>query len=223
VVRGLLRWVFRLLVAAAILFGLLLLLWRFAPPVSTLMLGRYASGEPVDRRFVPLAEISPYLRAAVIASEDGQFCRHHGVDWGALREVLNDEDGPSRGASTITMQVAKNLFLWPSRSAVRKGVEIPMAMIVDFAWSKPQVLQTYLNIAEWGDGIFGAEAAARRYFNKPASALTPPEAALLAAALPNPKIRNTGRPSALQRRLALRVQHRMARLGPYLDCVKRTG
>ena len=217
------RWTYRILLGAAILFVGLLVAWRFAPPVSTLMLARYVTGEAVERRFVPLAQIAPTLQSAVIASEDGQFCRHHGVDWGALREVLKDEDGPSRGASTITMQLVKNLFLWPSRSAIRKGLEIPMALVLDFAWDKQHVLEAYLNIAEWGDGLFGAEAAARRYFNKPAASLTPAEAALLAAALPNPRLRNPARPSPVQKRLAQRVQHRMARLGGFLDCIRQPG
>ena len=220
---ALLRWAFLIVVGAALLFAALIVAWLFTPPVSTLMLARYITGESVDRRFVPLSAIAPSLQAAVIASEDGQFCRHHGVDWGALREVLKDEDGPSRGASTITMQVVKNLFLWSSRSAIRKGLEIPMALVLDVAWGKQHVLESYLNIAEWGQGLFGAEAAARRYFNKPAAALTPAEAALLAAALPNPRVRDTARPGALQKRIALRVQHRMARLGGFLDCVRRPG
>jgi monofunctional biosynthetic peptidoglycan transglycosylase len=219
-IRALLRWTFRLFLVLGLLFAGLLVLWRFAHPVSTLMLVRYATGEPVDRQFKPLRDISPALQAAVVGSEDGQFCRHHGVDWGALREVLSDEDGPTRGASTIPMQVIKNLFLWPSRSTVRKGLEIPMALVLDFVWTKQHVLQTYLNIAEWGDGVFGAEAAAQHYFRKSAAALTASEAALLATSLPNPKLRNAARPSPSQRRLASHVQHRMARMGPYLDCLR---
>ena len=111
----------------------------------------------------------------MIASEDSLFCRHHGVDWGALQEVIDeaDEDGPSRGASTITMQTAKNVFLWPWRSAIRKGLEIPIAMFIDSLWGKRRVLEVYFNIAEWGDGIFGAEAAAQHYFHKSAKQLTP--------------------------------------------------
>ena len=106
-----------------------------------------------------------------------------------------DEDGPSRGASTITMQTAKNLFLWPWRSAIRKAIEIPLALFIDFAWPKRRVLEVYLNIAEWGDGLFGAEAAAQHYFQKSAKRLSLQEAALLASALPNPHLRDPAHPS----------------------------
>jgi monofunctional biosynthetic peptidoglycan transglycosylase len=221
VFRALMRWSIYLAVAGAVIFLLLLALWRFVPPISTLMLGRIASFETMDRQWVPLSRISPHLAASVIASEDGQFCRHRGVDWGAMREVLDDAGsfGPARGASTLAMQTAKNLFLWPSRSIVRKGLEIPMALAVDFAWGKPRVLEVYLNIAEWGDGLFGAQAAARRYFNKDAKDLTASEAALLAAALPNPKARNPARPTARQRNLAAIVVRRAVKVRPYLDCL----
>jgi monofunctional biosynthetic peptidoglycan transglycosylase len=224
-VRGLqrlMRWLFWLCTGLVALFLGLIALWRFEPPVSTLMIGRYASLRPVERRFVPLTQISPYLQAAAVTSEDAQFCRHRGVDWGALREVLSDRDGPSRGASTIPMQLAKNLFLWPSRSVLRKGLEIPMALALDLSWDKRRILEAYLNVAEWGDGLFGAEAAARYYFGKAAAALTPAEAALLAAALPNPILRNPARPSTGHRRLAQRLQARIARFGDHLACL-RTG
>ena len=224
-VRGLqrlMRWLFWLCTGLVALFLGLIALWRFEPPVSTLMIGRYASLRPVERRFVPLTQISPYLQAAVVTSEDAQFCRHRGVDWGALREVLSDRDGPSRGASTIPMQLAKNLFLWPSRSVLRKGLEIPMALALDLFWDKRRILEAYLNVAEWGDGLFGAEAAARYYFGKAAAALTPAEATLLAAALPNPILRNPARPSTGHRRLAQRLQARIARFGDHLACL-RTG
>jgi monofunctional biosynthetic peptidoglycan transglycosylase len=220
-IRVLMRWCFRLIVALVLVFVGLLLLWRFAPPVSTLMLARYVVGDPVDRQFRPLEEISPHLQASVIASEDGQFCRHRGVDWGALREVLSNEDGPDRGASTIPMQVVKNLFLWPSKSVLRKALEIPMAMIIDVVWGRRHVLETYLNIAEWGEGLYGAEAAARHYFRKPAAQLTAAEAALLATSLPNPHLRNAAHPGPVQRRLARLVERRVGRMGAFLDCLPR--
>ena len=144
---------------------------------------------------MPLEQISHHLVASVIASEDAGFCRHRGVDWGALREQLTAEDGPARGASTLAMQTAKNLFLWPGASYVRKGLEIPLALTLDAAWGKRRMLEVYLNIAEWGPGIFGAEAAARRYFGKSAARLNAREAALLATALPNPWLRNPAKPT----------------------------
>lgn len=187
------------------------LLYKFVPPVSTLMLARWATLRPFERIPVPLEAIAPSLPTAVIASEDARFCAHAGVDWGALREVIEDadDDGPSRGASTIGMQTAKNLFLWPGRSYVRKALELPIALYLDLVWGKRRVMEVYLNLAEWGEGVFGAEAAARRYFGKSARALTRGEAALLAAALPNPMLRNPSRPSLRHRALANRLLARM--------------
>jgi monofunctional biosynthetic peptidoglycan transglycosylase len=143
------------------------------------------------------------------------------VDWEALREVIEEagEDGPSRGASTITMQTVKNVFLWPGRSMIRKGIEIPLATVVDFVWSKERVMEVYLNVAEWGPGVFGAEAAARRHFRKSASELTAREAALLAAALPNPLRRDPGRPGPGLLRLAGTVMAKAAAVDPWLDCL----
>ncbi len=181
------------------------------PPVSTLMLGRWLTGQPVLRDVAPLDRISPYLPRAVMASEDARFCLHRGVDWDALRLVLDDsdEDGPNRGASTLSMQTAKNLFLWPSRSYIRKALEIPTALFVDLLWGKERMIEIYLNVAEWGDGVFGAEAAARRHFGKSARDLTRREAALLATSLPNPRLRDPARPSSRQRALAATVMARM--------------
>ncbi len=219
--RRALRWLLGLAVAVLIVVIGLMAVWRFAPPISTLMAARYLTGRPVLRVWAPLPQISSNLVAALIASEDGQFCRHHGVDWGALREVLDDadENGPSRGASTLTMQVAKNLFLWPSRSAIRKALEIPLALGLDRFWGKPRVLEVYLNIAEWGDGLFGAEAAARHYFRKPASDLTPREAALLVSALPNPALRNPAQPGPMQRRVVGVIERRAARQALWRACI----
>ena len=141
-------------------------LYTVVRPVSTLMLARMIEGKSYQRVYAPLRTIAPPALAAVIASEDASFCDNGGVDWGALREVLSGagEHGPSRGASTITMQTAKNLFLWPGRSTIRKGVEIGMALVLGEAWSKARTLEIYLNIAEWGDGIYGIEAAAAALF-----------------------------------------------------------
>ncbi len=189
-------------------------------PVSTLMLARWATGRPVDRRWVPLSAVSPKLVASVILSEDGQFCHEHGVDFGALREVIAGGDGaPSRGASTLTMQVAKNLFLWPGRSYLRKGLEIPLAVLLDGLWGKRKVLEAYLNVAEWGDGVFGIEAAAQRDFHEPASALTARQAALLATALPNPVLRSVVQPSRKHRQLARRILDMQPIAGPHVACV----
>lgn len=205
--------------AALALAGLVMGL--FAPLPSTLMLWRHATGQTVDRVWTGLDSMSPELLRAVIAAEDQRFCAHRGVDWGALGEVLADEGGPRRGASTITMQTVKNLYLWHGRSALRKGLELPLALAADLVWSKRRTLELYLNVAEFGEGLFGAEAASRRYFGKGAAALSRREAAQLAAALPNPGLRNPGAPSRRARTNALAIQQRSSALGDLADCVLR--
>ena len=195
----------------AIVLSLLLLPYLVAPfyrvghPVSTLMAWRWLMGAPVQRQWVDLTAMSPYLPRTVVASEDAKFCSHHGIDWGALREVMDDaEEGEvTRGGSTITQQAAKNLFLWPGRRVVRKALEIPLAMWLDLVLGKQRVLEIYLNIAELGpSGQFGAGAGAAYAFGKPASELSPREAALLAATLPNPIKRSARNPRPGVRRLA---------------------
>lgn len=207
-------------VMAVVLVLILALVYRAVTPPSTLMLGRWLTLRTVERDAVDLPGIAPSLVQAVIASEDQLFCRHAGVDWDALRKVMGDEDGPTRGASTITMQTVKNVFLWPGRSYLRKALEIPLALGVDAVWGKRRTLEIYLNVAEWGDGLFGAEAAARHWFGKAARDLTRGEAALLAAALPNPAAFDPGRPSRQLRARAARVQSRMAGIGPLTECVR---
>jgi monofunctional biosynthetic peptidoglycan transglycosylase len=159
----------------------------------------------MSRQWIDLGAMSPSLPRSVVASEDAKFCRHHGIDWGALREVIDDaEDGEvTRGGSTITQQVAKNLFLWPGRSVLRKALEFPLALWIDLVLPKTRVLEIYLNIAEFGpSGQFGAQAGAVYAFGHPASALSPREAALLAAILPNPVRRSARNPGPGVRRLA---------------------
>jgi monofunctional biosynthetic peptidoglycan transglycosylase len=211
-IRAAARWVFRGAVALAVAFFALVALYASVDPVSTLMVARKVEGRPYERFPVRLGDVSPAAVAAVVASEDATFCVNDGVDWGALHEVLaaGGEAGPSRGASTLTMQTAKNLFLWPGRSAVRKGLEIPMALVLGKLWPKRRVIEIYLSIAEWGDGIFGIEAAARRYFHKSAKALDAREGALLATALPNPHKRDPARPTLFQRRRAAEIMVRAA-------------
>ncbi len=206
------------LLALPVLLLVAIPLYAFVPVPSTLMLGRWLTLQPVERRWVPLAEISPHLIRAVIAAEDQRYCSHRGVDWVELNAVMEDEDGPSRGASTLTMQTAKNVFLWPGRSYVRKALEIPLALAIDRAWGKPRVIEVYLNVAEWGEGLYGAEAAAQRSFGKPAARLSPAEAARLAAALPNPLLRDPARPSRGLQAGAARIQRRVGQIGPLGDC-----
>ncbi len=218
--RFALKWVLRAAFALCGVLAMLLALYRFEPAVSTLMLARWATGRSVERIWVPLDRISANLPRAVMVSEDGGFCRDAGVDWGALREAMSEHSAHPRGASTLHMQTAKNLFLWPSRWVVRKAIEIPLALLLNVVWPKRRVIEIYLNIAEWGDGIFGAEAAARHYFKKSAADLSPREAALLAAALPNPLHRNPAAPSAIQSRIAAIIMARSRASGDRLDCVR---
>jgi monofunctional biosynthetic peptidoglycan transglycosylase len=194
-----------ILLAALLLPYLLTPLYRAGHPVSTLMAWRWLTGAPVSRQWIDLGAISPSLPRSVVASEDAKFCSHHGIDWDALRNVIDDaEDGEvARGGSTITQQVAKNLFLWPGRSVVRKALEFPLALWIDWVLPKQRILEIYLNIAELGpSGQFGAEAGSAYAFGRPASGLSPREAALLAAILPNPVRRSARSPGPGVRRLA---------------------
>lgn len=188
----------------------LTLAYAVLPAISTPMLGRLVTGQGVERVWTPMDAISPELARAVVSSEDARFCAHAGVDWEALSSQLErlEEGERPRGASTITMQLAKNLFLWPGRSYVRKGLEIPLALWLDLVLSKRRILELYLNVAEWGEGVFGAEAAARRHFGKSADKLTRTEAARLATALPNPIARNPASPSRGHARHARTIRER---------------
>jgi len=194
-----------------ILLVVLLLPYLLAPfyraghPVSALMAWRWLKGAPVSRQWIDFKAISPVLPRSVVGSEDAKFCSHRGVDWGALQGAIEDhEEGEvSGGGSTITQQVAKNLFLWPGRSVVRKGLEIPLALWIDFVLPKQRILEIYLNIAELGpSGQFGAEAGSNYAFGHSAATLSPREAALLAAILPNPVRRSARNPGPGVRRLA---------------------
>nr|WP_313901554.1 monofunctional biosynthetic peptidoglycan transglycosylase [Methylobacterium sp. J-076] len=199
----------------------LALVYSAVTPPSTLMLGRWLTLQPVERQAVPLARMAPSLPLAVLTSEDQRFCLDHGVDFGALRDAVDDEDSPSRGASTIAMQTVKNVFLWPGRSYLRKAIEIPLALALDTLWGKRRMMEIYLNVAEWGDGIYGAQAASRHWFRKDAADLTRGEAALLAAVLPNPILRSAGRPSPGVRRRAAQIQGMMGRTEGLAGCLRR--
>jgi monofunctional biosynthetic peptidoglycan transglycosylase len=177
---------------------------RFVPPLgSTLMAQRWVEARAAGRSFrlhydwVPLSRISPSLRAAVVASEDQRFYQHGGFDWKSMQEAFGDwrEGRKLRGASTISQQVAKNLFLWPDRNFVRKGLEAWLTLWIEWLWPKQRILEVYLNVVELGDGVFGVEAASRRYFGRSAASLDRSEAALLAASLPSPRRSNVAHPS----------------------------
>jgi monofunctional glycosyltransferase len=202
---------------------LLVPLYRVIDPVSTLMIARWAMGKRVQRTVVPLSQIAPALPRTVIASEDGRFCRHRGIDWAELRAAIEEADelSEARGGSTITQQAIKNLFLWPGRSYVRKALELPLAAWIELVLPKRRIMEIYLNIAEWGpNGEFGVEAGARAAFNKSARQLSAGEAALLAAVLPNPRRRSARQPGPAVRRIAGIVQGRAARVASLDDCLR---
>ncbi|WP_295811906.1 monofunctional biosynthetic peptidoglycan transglycosylase [uncultured Nitratireductor sp.] len=225
--RGWLGWIFRRLVFALVVLALipvaLTLLYR-APvvhPVSTLMLRDLATFTGYDRRWRSLDEMGALIQYSVVMSEDGQFCAHEGIDWAALNLVISDalSGERARGASTIPMQTVKNLYLWQGRSFVRKGLELPLAVYLDLLLSKRRILEIYLNIAEWGPNIYGAEAAAQHYFGRSAAELTRRQAALLTVALPNPLERNPAKPSRGLNRLAANIEQRARRAGGYVGCL----
>ena len=224
--RRLRRLVLWTLLAALLLPAALLLLFRYVPvPVTPLMIIRLVEGEQLHKEWVPLAQIAPALRQAVVASEDNLFCEHAGFDWTALREVLDElrAGGRPRGASTITMQTAKNLFLWPDRSLLRKGLEAWLTPQIELLWSKQRILEVYLNIVEMGPGIYGAQAAAQRHFGKQAADLGRLDASLLAAVLPNPRSWSAGAPTDYIIGRARTIRTRIDQLGPMLACTEISG
>ena len=211
-------------IALTVLAAIPIAIFRFVdPPGSMLMFAQSLGGQTVDQRWVPLSQVSPFLVRAVIASEDNQFCRHYGIDLREMEAAMEKADQAgdeiARGGSTITMQVAKNLLLWNSRSYLRKAIEIPLAVGIELMWPKERIMEVYLNIAEWGPGVFGAEAAAQYHFRKPASRLSEREAALLAVGLPNPLVRVPSRPGPNVLRLASVVERRARLVGSRAACV----
>ena len=177
----------------------LVILYRDLPvPVTPLMLERLLGGAWIHKTWEPLDRISPALVRAVMAGEDGKFCSHDGFDWAAVGNAWKQyrRGRGILGASTISMQTAKNLFLWPARSWLRKGLEVYFTGLLELAWSKRRIMEAYLNVVEWGPGVYGAEAAARFHFQKSAANLTGLEAARLAAVLPNPRRWSASRPSS---------------------------
>jgi monofunctional biosynthetic peptidoglycan transglycosylase len=199
----------------------LIAVFRFVnPPFSMLMAQQWLTGTPIDKQWVPLARISPNLTRAVIVAEDGRFCQHWGIDFiEAANAIRRASDGYPRGASTITMQVAKNLFLLPVKSYLRKIVEIPLTFAIELAWPKRRILEVYLNIVELGPGIFGAEAASQAHFGRSAAGLSTRQAAQLAVSLPNPIVRDAGAPGPRTAHRASVIQARAARTREASACV----
>jgi len=184
------------------------------PPITWLMLLRVVQGEGLHKDWEPLDDISPELIRAVIAAEDTRFCEHRGFDWVEIGNAIEEwrRGEGLRGASTITNQTARNVFLWPSRDIVRKALEGYFSVLIELMWRKERIVEVYLNVAEWGPGIYGAEAAALRYFGKPAADLTRREASLMAAVLPNPREWSPASPGSYTQNYAARIRTRMTQL-----------
>ncbi len=210
-------------IAAFAYFLVLIVAYSFVdPPISSLMAERRLSGVAIKQSWVPIETISRHVPTAVITAEDASYCKHWGVDWRSVRLAWRRIEKGRRpaGASTIPMQTVKNLFLWPGRSYFRKALEVPLSYIASLVWSKRRLMEIYLNIAEWGPGVFGIEEAARYHFRKSAARLNAREAALLAASLPNPHVFKAGRPGPRTYRVANLVAKRMRYAGRLISCVK---
>jgi monofunctional biosynthetic peptidoglycan transglycosylase len=186
------------------------------PPPNVLMLSRAVAGDGLDYRWRSLDRISPRLVQAVIASEDARFCAHDGFDFDAIEKAMQANEraearGSSRrrGASTLSQQTAKNVFLWPGRDWIRKGAEAGYTLLIETVWTKRRIVEVYLNVAEWAPGVYGAEAASQHWFGKSAEDLTANEAARLAAVLPSPRRYSASSPGPYVRRRAARIQAAM--------------
>lgn len=222
VFRGFQKWLVRTLLILVLVPLLLVLLLRFVDPsVWMWQLQRDINppaGYPAQSQhdWVPLEQISPVMQLAVIASEDQTFPSHWGLDLNSILDAFkaNQDGGRVRGASTLTQQTAKNLFLWPVKSYLRKGVEAGLALLMEGVWNKPRILEVYLNIVEFGPGIYGVEAASQAYFHKSAKRLSATEAARLAAVLPNPYRLSAAQPSEYVWQRVQWIQHQMRLLGP---------
>ena len=208
------------------LWFLQLLVFRFLPlPTTPHLLGRRVVGHPVSQEWVSLERISPEMVRAVIASEDARYCAHWGVDWSAMKIVWREfrEKQRIRGGSTISMQTTKNAYLWLGRSPIRKALELLMVPSVDRVWGKRRVMEVYLNLIEFGEGIYGVQAAAAHHFRTRASSLSRAQASRLAAVMPAPRDWSASRPSRFIRRRARSIEIRMERLGKRADCVLGDG
>jgi monofunctional biosynthetic peptidoglycan transglycosylase len=228
--RGVVGRLFRWALILVLIFGLVgpvvvVAIYRFAPPPMTyLMVERMFEGHGFDRRWVPLSRISPQLVRSVIGAEDAKFCEHHGFDFNAIQKAMahnganTSGNGPGkiRGGSTISQQTAKNVFLWPRRDWIRKGLETWFTVLIEGIWGKPRIMEVYLNSIEWGPGIYGAEAAAQANFHMSAAQLSPAQAARLAAIIPKPLAWKAARPGPY-------IQKRGGHIAAAAGTVRRDG
>lgn len=226
VARKIFRKIFRIIRFAVFFFFIstifVTIVYRFVrPPVTPLQLIRVAEqiadGEKISmkRDWVKLKDISPNMPRAVIASEDNNFQKHHGIDFEAIKKAreLNKKRKRKLGASTISQQTAKNVFLWPDRTWLRKGMEVYFTGLIEIFWGKRRIMEVYLNVIEMGDGIYGVEMASQKFFRKPASNLTRSEAALIAAVLPNPRRWSPAKPSSYIQRRQQNILRVMGQVG----------
>lgn len=233
--RSITRQLLRIFMRAFLVFFigsvLLVFVLRFMPPLTSgVMIERrvesWFSNNAYTRRYqwAPLDKMAPSMAIAVVAAEDQLFADHDGFDWNAIEKavIYNQKHKKTRGASTISQQTAKNLFLWSGRNWIRKGLEVYFTVLIETLWPKERILEVYLNIVELGDGVFGVEAASQYYFKKPAARLTPSEAALLAAVLPNPHIFQANKPSGYVRGRQQWILRNMRLIGGkhYLDTLE---
>ena len=223
-IRRLSGWILRLVLAFVGASLLLVLAFRFvAPPITLTMLGDLVGGRHLSKRWMPLSAMDPDMARAAIAAEDGNFCRHHGFDFTAIQKALagNEAGRRYRGGSTISQQTAKNVFLWQGRSWLRKGLEAWFTSLIELVWGKRRIMEVYLNVAETGQGTYGANAGALRYFRHDASRLSPTEAARIAAILPLPAKREAVAPHGFVRRYGDNIARRMPRMraAGYYDCL----
>ena len=203
--RWVLKWMFRASMACAALILLAIFFYSIVnPPTTPYIMSESRRLGDIDRMWVSIEEMSPHILRSVVAAEDANFCKHWGFDVDAIRAAINQ--GGARGASTISQQVVKNIYLWQGRSWTRKALEAVMTPLVEAFWSKRRILEVYLNVAEFDEGVFGVEAAARHYFGVGPENLSPTQAARLAAVLPNPKGRSASKPNARMRKRARSIQ-----------------
>lgn len=203
--RLLLRWAGRGLAAVGAFYAVLVLLFSVVPPpINLYQLGETFRLGGIEKDWVSWEEIAPVMGRSAVAAEDANFCNHWGFDMAAIREAI--EEGSNRGASTISQQVVKNVFLWHGRSWARKAMEAMLTPVVELVWSKQRILEVYLNVAEFGDGVFGVQAAAQHYFGVDAKDLTAVQASRLAAVLPNPKEYDAGKPGPFVRKRSASIR-----------------
>ena len=215
-IRKVFRIFFKTILILFILSILMPILYRWVnPPITWLMISRKAThGYEIKKEWKDLEEISKYMPNCAVAAEDNNFLGHRGFDWGAIQKAIDErEGGRKRGASTISQQTAKNVFLWPKQSWLRKGAEVYFTFLIETFWSKERIMEVYLNVIEMGQGVYGAEAAAQHYFKTSAKKLSLNQSALITAAYPNPIERNPGKPSAYLKRRANKIADLTHKIG----------